>query len=302
MAAETTDEEEEVESIRSGVEIKFEEKIRENRKKMKKVKMELQQPETFIIKKKFQAQIPNKNGKKNEEKEETKLVQCDAIIPAEEQQLNTSMAIEKSWILSNRKLNYDTLIIPESILGFYELFFPRGRRPDPELDKAHEMIKHINTTFFSCVLCMAVLVYFIIIPILMIIFGTIYLKECPAQKYLPVFLIVGGITIIIKTLLDVSFRFVKNKKKEKKRFTLPLIILQIFLFSWFVTGCVWVYQMYPPVYDDNSDSRYCNRNLYLFTFWTISSIFILVALYICFLCLFTGVLLACLYVTDKIYS
>ncbi|XP_023238458.1 uncharacterized protein LOC111637245 [Centruroides sculpturatus] len=111
MAAETTDEEEEeeMESIRSGVEIKFEKKIRENRKKKKKEEMELQQPETFIIKEKFQVQNTNKNGKKNEE-EETKLVQCDAIIPAEEQQLNTSMAIEKSWISSNRKLDYDMLI------------------------------------------------------------------------------------------------------------------------------------------------------------------------------------------------
>lgn len=43
-------------------------------------------------------------------------------------------------------------------------------------------------------------------------------------------------------------------------------------------GSVWVYKEYEPNYDPAKDkTRYCNKNLYLFAFWLITSVYILLA-------------------------
>lgn len=215
-----------------------------------------------------------------------------------DQKKEHSLSTKKKTKLKNipslkRKLNYDNIIIPS---GLEVSFIPEVKAVDSE---KYRIVKNINVTIFSAVLCAAVLIYFCIIPILMIYFGAAYFNECPAQKNLPIFLIVGGITTIIKTIIDILFRFKKGFEKERKRFTVPFIILQIFLFAWFVIGCIWIYQMFQPVYDDKFHPEYCNRTLYLFSFWTINSIFIVVCVYICFICLFTSILLMCLYIIER---
>jgi hypothetical protein len=43
--------------------------------------------------------------------------------------------------------------------------------------------------------------------------------------------------------------------------------------SLFFAGSVWVYKEYEPNYDP-SRGKYCNRTLYLFAFWLITSVYI----------------------------
>ncbi|XP_023230421.1 uncharacterized protein LOC111630539 [Centruroides sculpturatus] len=124
-----------------------------------------------------------------------------------------------------------------------------------------------------------------------ILLGVTYLTECPAQNKVPIFLIIGGIGLFIETILFATNRFIENFKKRKTYLKIPLITLLIFLLSWFILGCVWVYKMYPPVYDDKYDKQYCNKKLYLFTLWMINSVFISAIVYIGLVCFVTTILM-----------
>lgn len=43
-----------------------------------------------------------------------------------------------------------------------------------------------------------------------------------------------------------------------------------------IPGSVWVYKEYEPNYDPTV-GKYCNKNLYLFAFWLITSVYIMLA-------------------------
>lgn len=152
--------------------------------------------------------------------------------------------------------------------------------------KALEFIRNAHKICFYTIMFVGGLIFLIAVPIAMIIFGSIYLYQCPAEKNIPIFLIVGGVFVNIKTVLSVFFRVKKNENKEWKITLIPTIIFQFFTFAWFITGCVWIYGIYPPNYEDLKNPRYCNRTLYLFSFWTITSLFTLLLFYICCICFF----------------
>jgi hypothetical protein len=44
--------------------------------------------------------------------------------------------------------------------------------------------------------------------------------------------------------------------------------LLVFLFIWFMFGCIWVFRSWNIVeYDDSNSTNYCHPVLYRFTFW-----------------------------------
>ena len=69
--------------------------------------------------------------------------------------------------------------------------------------------------------------------------GAVYKDDCAAEKYIPIYLIVGGVFGVIKNLLNMGQR-VKNRKDENNEDnakTNPLDgILNCFLFAWFIAG------------------------------------------------------------------
>ncbi|XP_071523392.1 LOW QUALITY PROTEIN: transmembrane protein 272-like [Panulirus ornatus] len=131
----------------------------------------------------------------------------------------------------------------------------------------------------------------IVIPVFMIIVGSLKMDACPTEPYIPIYLVVGG-----------TFGIVKKKKKKKKllsfqgRLHHPLAeedeggegadtptpwhrrlqftgSINFFLTVWFILGCFWVYRIYEPSY--NSDSVfYCDYTLYQFAFWLLTSVYI----------------------------
>ena len=52
-------------------------------------------------------------------------------------------------------------------------------------------------------------------------------------------------------------------------------------------GCVLVYRIYPPNYDDRTSSHYCNRLVYFYAFWLVTSTFIIFGLFMGCLCCLT---------------
>ena len=69
--------------------------------------------------------------------------------------------------------------------------------------------------------------------------GAYYKDDCPAEKYIPIYLIVGGVFGVIKNLLNIGQR-AKNRKDnqdEENAKTNPLDgILNCLLMAWFIAG------------------------------------------------------------------
>ncbi|XP_041740952.1 transmembrane protein 272-like [Coregonus clupeaformis] len=96
--------------------------------------------------------------------------------------------------------------------------------------------------------------------------GAMHLHDCPLQPYLPIYLLVIGVTSVTSLLLSYL-----NNTLETGFLSLLcsfcILLLQLFNIGWFITGSEWVYSIFPPNYDSNSGEKYCQRTIYLFAFW-----------------------------------
>ena len=59
--------------------------------------------------------------------------------------------------------------------------------------------------------------------------------------------------------------------------------------SFVASGCVWVYRIYKPNMDDDhsGDADYCNKTVYLFAFWLITTAYIFLGLFTSCICCFS---------------
>jgi hypothetical protein len=90
------------------------------------------------------------------------------------------------------------------------------------------------------------------------------------------------IFIILKRATEAAKNMTDFIKKSLPKFLIIAIIIllstlaSMFLFSWFFVGNVWIYSNYTKVqYTNPNDLYYCNKTVYLFTFWTITVSYII---------------------------
>ena len=51
-------------------------------------------------------------------------------------------------------------------------------------------------------------------------------------------------------------------------FSVVILFIMLFLFVWFIIGCIWVFSAWRQVqYTNEEDSNYCNPILYRFSYW-----------------------------------
>ncbi|KAM6894336.1 transmembrane protein 272-like [Lycodopsis pacificus] len=104
-----------------------------------------------------------------------------------------------------------------------------------------------------------------------VIFGVVYLKDCPQQPNIPNYLL--GLALI--WLLMIPFVTLPCESDAAQPQELPrgfkaclLCSLGLSLCSWILAGDVWVFSVYQPNYDPAAaDGLYCNKTLYTFAFW-----------------------------------
>ncbi|KAG7464636.1 hypothetical protein MATL_G00167690 [Megalops atlanticus] len=107
--------------------------------------------------------------------------------------------------------------------------------------------------------------------------GSLYLKDCPKQPYVPIFLVVTGVCTAISQLVT----YLRESLKEGALSILCMVfnfLLGLFNICWFITGSVWVYSIYPPNYESPGSQEYCKKSLYLFAFWFINFCYICISL------------------------
>ncbi|TRY85542.1 hypothetical protein DNTS_026899 [Danionella cerebrum] len=120
------------------------------------------------------------------------------------------------------------------------------------------------------------------LPIAQISIGAIYLKDCPQQHYIPLFVLISGVFSVCLALLS-CLPCASDQEGGNKGLSLFCslwnVLVSAFLFCWVISGSVWIYSIYPPNYNNTvPDVPYCNKTLYLFAFWTTTVGYILLAL------------------------
>lgn len=174
--------------------------------------------------------------------------------------------------------SYEEAINPNAPPPSYDSLFGRVREARKTSKGVFDFFKNILIILLGAVGCTVILGVTIIVPICMIVMGLIYLHDCPQGEYIPVYLLVGGIFGILKQLLHLSTRVrqrEEEREQEQLRQTPTQTLLNCFMLGWFIIGSVWVYKEYEPNYDPAKDVKYCNKSLYLFAFWLITSVYIL---------------------------
>jgi len=128
------------------------------------------------------------------------------------------------------------------------------------------------TTFLCGTLgCACWLTLLLGIPVSMIAMGGYYFEECRQEPYIPIYLIVKGVFTIVQMLLQLCKRKMGSRDEPS---CIKFIdgLIGLFLFCWFIAGNVWVYKIHMP------DNASCNTHLYLFSFWTITLVYIFAGL------------------------
>lgn len=136
----------------------------------------------------------------------------------------------------------------------------------------------------SCVCCLLIVsLFFACLTFIKLIFGIVYFSDCPAKPLIPIYLLVAGIVGIAGTCC-------RSKEDKKKKNTIGNL-LDIFNCFWFGVGCYAIYSIYPPDTDDPTSEIYCNKILYLFSFWTVTIVLGFMGLLLLCFCCFVAVAL-----------
>ncbi|XP_047461429.1 transmembrane protein 272-like [Mugil cephalus] len=122
-----------------------------------------------------------------------------------------------------------------------------------------------------------------------IVLGVVYLRQCPVQHLIPIYLLVMGAS----SIGSLCVTYIRTALQDSACFLLITIfmsLLHIFNLFWFVAGTYWVYSVYPPDYSPHT-VRYCHKTTYLFAF--IVNTIMWGAIALMFVCGCCGYLLIC---------
>ncbi|XP_022103090.1 uncharacterized protein LOC110985928 isoform X2 [Acanthaster planci] len=147
----------------------------------------------------------------------------------------------------------------------------------------------LNTVFATVCLTLSTA-----LPIAMIVLGSIYMNDCPAERMIPIYLTVFGAVYNLKAIIDLCSRGIKEKYKNRERSGSDSLeenklfigvnwvsrLLGLFLLGFFIAGNVWIYRIYAPS-DDPTSPNYCFGPLYYFAFWVTTLAYILIGLCCC---------------------
>ncbi|GAB6022906.1 hypothetical protein CHUAL_007001 [Chamberlinius hualienensis] len=179
---------------------------------------------------------------------------------------------------------YDEANDPNAPPPTYESLFGRVRQARRESNGFLEFLKKLFILILGTVTCSIIMGITMVIPITNVVIGSMYMYDCRAEPYIPVFLVVSGAFGVIKNLLNFRQQCKVREDEEYIRQDPVSNVVTCFMLAWFVAGCVWVYRVYEPNYERHDSVDYCDKTLYLYTFWLLNSVFIFIGLVMSCLC------------------
>ncbi|KAK9886903.1 hypothetical protein WA026_019160 [Henosepilachna vigintioctopunctata] len=182
--------------------------------------------------------------------------------------------------------SYDEAINTNGPPPTYDSLFGKVRKAQRSSRGVQDFLKNIFIIVLGTLGITIILGVTVVIPVCMITIGIVYIHDCPQGEYIPVYLIVGGLFGILKQLLHLSAR-VRHTDEERREENLKQsptqTLLNCFMLGWFIIGSVWIYKEYQPNYNQ-SLGIYCNKTLYLFAFWLVTSVYIVLGIVTIYLC------------------
>ena len=108
------------------------------------------------------------------------------------------------------------------------------------------------------------------------LWGAKYTEDCPIEHKIPVWLIVSGVVALFQGIFAPAFR---NDGKSERNSRLGVfqavgLIVNVFQMVWLIVGSVWVYSNYKPSYNESDGHMFCQKTLYLFSFWILNVTYI----------------------------
>lgn len=88
----------------------------------------------------------------------------------------------------------------------------------------------------------------------------------------------------LRAASEQSPQMVRQTNRRATKSSICESLLNCILFGWFVAGCVIVFRNHNPDFEDPASPRYCNRTVYMFTFWLITSGLVGFSLFVSCLC------------------
>ena len=116
--------------------------------------------------------------------------------------------------------------------------------------------------------------------------GAKYTDQCAVEPLIPIYLIVTGACGLVANCCSGGTRYQEGGQREEGSVNPIQLVVQLFVFAWFVCGNVWIYTNYQPNYDDPESAEYCNKTLYLFAFWATTSYYIITGLALTCFCVY----------------
>ncbi|CAL4141309.1 unnamed protein product [Meganyctiphanes norvegica] len=131
------------------------------------------------------------------------------------------------------------------------------------------------------------IVFFFSLSIMPIAIGSIHKDNCPVQPMIPIWCISYGVMMMVSSLLELSI-LMRGETEGKTAMLVRLI--HGFIIIWFVVGCVYTYSNNEPDYDPEDDG-FCDKHVYGFSFWFLTSHFIvlIISMFLCCCCACLGV-------------
>ncbi|XP_017766391.1 PREDICTED: uncharacterized protein LOC108555326 [Eufriesea mexicana] len=130
-----------------------------------------------------------------------------------------------------------------------------------------------------CLVCLTM------IPVLMLIYGWNFWKDCPAESMITLYMVIGG---TFGTMLMVLLIYSQIRSRRPNMLTVPstrpqisfmkliIFILSCFLMVWFVMGNYWILHIMWPPYNFvvHTPNDHCNKTLYEFSLVHLGVIYI----------------------------
>ncbi|RLU15603.1 hypothetical protein DMN91_011356 [Ooceraea biroi] len=125
-------------------------------------------------------------------------------------------------------------------------------------------------TFTICLTCLST------VPILMFIFGVQFIKDCPIEPYIPVYMLIGGALGAVR-MIWALYSQIRSRRPEvlsvpaARSHVSPMKLLSIalscFLVAWFALGHYWILHIKWPEYELSlyAPNRWCHKTLYIFS-------------------------------------
>jgi hypothetical protein len=171
----------------------------------------------------------------------------------------------------------------------YDSLFGKIKAKRAESSGVSEFIAGVIAIILGTIGCTICIGCILVIPITMVAIGSVYVYDCPRERFIPVYLIVSGVFAIVAALSDIIQRCICKENHQQVqpdgRIRLNPIdcLSNVFLFAWFIAGNVWIYRTYNGGFQtiDKGEPDYCNPVLYWFAFWLMTGTYIVVALMLC---------------------